>query len=150
MLESDGIENLCKHAVDAIFQSIHTDFSIHKSLSPMSDVPSSPQYESTAHRQVEININLFKWTTIEVFILTFSSNTNHWYSCLTCSCSNKQHKGMRGCSEKITYIICVDVPCHVTIGNKLSVNIASDFAVPPAAVDVNYTDHVPLGKDSQI
>lgn len=42
------------------------------------------------------------------------------------------------------YIICVDVPCHVSIGNKLSVNVASDFTVPPAAVDVNYTDHVPL------
>lgn len=46
--------------------------------------------------------------------------------------------------EKSAYIICVDVPCHVSIRNKLSVDVASDFAVPPAAVYVNYTDHVPL------
>lgn len=51
---------------------------------------------------------------------------------------------VRWCKKKSAYIICVDVPCHVSIRNKLSVNIASDFAVPPAAVDVNYTDHVPL------
>lgn len=46
--------------------------------------------------------------------------------------------------KKGTYIICVDVPRHVSIRNELSVNIASDFTVPPAAVDVDYTDHVPL------
>lgn len=57
---------------------------------------------------------------------------------------------MKGCSEKITYIICVDVPCHVAIRNKLSVNVASDFTVPPTAVDVNYTDHVPLSGKRQI
>lgn len=42
------------------------------------------------------------------------------------------------------YIIRVDVPRHVSIRHKLSVNVASDFTVPPAAVDVNNTDHVPL------
>ncbi len=46
--------------------------------------------------------------------------------------------------KRSSYIIRVDVPCHVSIRNKLSVNVASDFTVPPAAVDVNYTDHVPL------
>lgn len=51
---------------------------------------------------------------------------------------------MRWCKKKSAYIICVDVPRHVSIRHKLSVNIASDFAVPPAAVDVHYTDHVPL------
>lgn len=42
------------------------------------------------------------------------------------------------------YIICVDMPCHVPVRNQLPVNIASDFTVPPAAIDVNYADHVPL------
>lgn len=53
--------------------------------------------------------------------------------------------------KKSAYIICVDVPCHVSVRNKLSVNVASDFTVPPAAVDVNYTDHVPLraGRESE-
>lgn len=53
-------------------------------------------------------------------------------------------KTERGSKKKSAYIICVDVPCHVSIRHKLSVNVASDFTVPPAAVDVNYTDHVPL------
>lgn len=46
------------------------------------------------------------------------------------------------------YIIRVDVPRHVSVRNKLSINIASDFAVPPTAVDVNDTDHVPLQRKS--
>ncbi len=50
----------------------------------------------------------------------------------------------RSKKRKSAYIIRVDVPRHVSVRNKLSVNVASDFAVPPAAVDVNYTDHVPL------
>lgn len=48
---------------------------------------------------------------------------------------------MRGESS---YIIGVDVPCHVSIRNELSVYVASDFTVSPAAVDVNDADHVPL------
>lgn len=53
-------------------------------------------------------------------------------------------KKVRRSKKKRAYIICVDVPCHVSIRNELSANVASDFTVPPAAVDVNYTDHVPL------
>lgn len=56
----------------------------------------------------------------------------------------KKITAVRWSKKKSAYIICVDMPCHVSIRNKLSVNVASDFAVPPAAVDVNYTDHVPL------
>lgn len=36
------------------------------------------------------------------------------------------------------------MPRHVPVRDELSVNVASDFTVPPAAVDVNYGDHVPL------
>lgn len=36
------------------------------------------------------------------------------------------------------------MPRHVSVRDELPVNVASDFAVPPAAVDVNYADHVPL------
>lgn len=58
--------------------------------------------------------------------------------------AEKKMTAVRRRKEKSAYIICVDVPCHVSIRNKLSVDVASDFAVPPAAVYVNYTDHVPL------
>lgn len=60
---------------------------------------------------------------------------------------------MRKCqsSEKVgkllaanTYIIGVDVPCHVAVGNQLAVDIATDFAIPPTVVDVDYADHIPL------
>ena len=43
-----------------------------------------------------------------------------------------------------SYIVRVDVPGHVAIGNQLSVDIATDLAVPPAVVDVDNADHVPL------
>lgn len=56
----------------------------------------------------------------------------------------KEKKTVRSREKKSAYIVCVDVPRHVSIRNKLSVNVASDFTVPPAAVDVNYADHVPL------
>lgn len=46
--------------------------------------------------------------------------------------------------RKSAHIVRVDVPRHVSVRNELSVNVASDFTVPPAAVDVNYADHVPL------
>lgn len=36
------------------------------------------------------------------------------------------------------------MPGHVSIRNQLAVDVAADFAVPPAAVDVNDADHVPL------
>lgn len=44
------------------------------------------------------------------------------------------------------HVVCVDMPRHVTIRHQLSIDIASDLAVPPATVDVNYADHVPLRK----
>lgn len=46
------------------------------------------------------------------------------------------------------YIIGVDVPGHVAIGDQLTVDIASDFRVPPAVVDVDDANHVPL-KDTK-
>lgn len=49
-----------------------------------------------------------------------------------------------------THIIRINVPRHVSIRNELSVHVASDFTVPPAAVDVNYADHVPLRMRSEI
>lgn len=48
------------------------------------------------------------------------------------------------------YVISVDVPRHVPVRDQLPVDVASDLAVPPAAVDVNDADHVPLseGRDT--
>lgn len=42
------------------------------------------------------------------------------------------------------YIIGVDVPGHIAIGDQLTVDIATDLGVPPAVVDVHDADHVPL------
>lgn len=36
------------------------------------------------------------------------------------------------------------MPSHVTIGNQLTINIATDLTVPPSIVDVDNADHVPL------
>lgn len=44
------------------------------------------------------------------------------------------------------YVIGVDVPRHVSVRDQLPVDVASDLAVPPAAVDVNDADHVPLSE----
>lgn len=45
---------------------------------------------------------------------------------------------------RCAYVVGVDVPRHVTIGYQLAVDIATDLGVPPAVVDVDYADHVPL------
>lgn len=42
------------------------------------------------------------------------------------------------------YIIGVDVPGHIAVGDQLTVDIATDLGVPPAVVDVDDADHVPL------
>lgn len=44
------------------------------------------------------------------------------------------------------YVVGVDVPRHVAVRDQLPVDVASDLAVPPAAVDVNDADHVPLSE----
>lgn len=36
------------------------------------------------------------------------------------------------------------MPGHVAVRDQLAVDIAADFTVPPAVVDVHNTDHVPL------
>lgn len=56
----------------------------------------------------------------------------------------KHWKGGKAASSTNTYIIGVDVPCHVTVGNQLAVHIATDLTIPPTVVDVDYADHVPL------
>lgn len=38
------------------------------------------------------------------------------------------------------------MPRHVAVRHQLPVDVAPDLAVPPAAVDVNDADHVPLGE----
>lgn len=50
------------------------------------------------------------------------------------------HKGPSRCS----YIVGVDVPGHVAVGHQLTVDVAADLRVPPAVVDVDDADHVPL------
>lgn len=44
------------------------------------------------------------------------------------------------------YVVGVDVPRHVAVRDQLPVDVAPDLAVPPAAVDVNDADHVPLSE----
>ena len=46
--------------------------------------------------------------------------------------------------RKAAYITGVDVPRHVAVGDQLPVDVATDLAVPPAVVDVDRADHVPL------
>ena len=43
-----------------------------------------------------------------------------------------------------THIVSVDMPGHVAVGNELAVDVAADLTVPPAVVDVDNADHVPL------
>ncbi len=40
------------------------------------------------------------------------------------------------------------MPRHVAVGDKLSIDVAADLTVPPAVVDVNDADHVPLKKET--
>lgn len=47
-------------------------------------------------------------------------------------------------SSHLTYIIGVDVPGHVAIGDQLTVDIATNLRVSPAVIDVDNADHVPL------
>lgn len=47
-------------------------------------------------------------------------------------------------SSVLPYIVGVDVPRHVAIGDQLTVDIATNLRVPPAVVDVDDADHVPL------
>lgn len=47
-------------------------------------------------------------------------------------------------SSQRPYIIGVDMPGHVAIGDQLTVHIATDLRVSPAVVDVDDADHVPL------
>lgn len=39
------------------------------------------------------------------------------------------------------------MPSHVAVGNKLSIDVTANLTVPPAVVDVNDADHVPLEKE---
>lgn len=36
------------------------------------------------------------------------------------------------------------MPSHIAVGDQLTVDIATDLRVPPAVVDVDNADHVPL------
>lgn len=47
-------------------------------------------------------------------------------------------------SSELPYVIGVDVPGHVAIGDQLTVDIATDLRVSPAVVDMDDADHVPL------
>lgn len=48
-----------------------------------------------------------------------------------------------------TYIISVDVPGHIAVWDQLPVDVAADFTVPPAVVNVYNADHVPLQKPTE-
>lgn len=61
--------------------------------------------------------------------------------------TNQEKRWQQRWNKQVTaHVVCVDVPRHVTVRHELSVHVASDLAVPPATVDVNYADHVPLRK----
>lgn len=61
--------------------------------------------------------------------------------------TNQEKRWQQRWNKQVTaHVVCVDVPRHVTVRHELSVHVASDLAVPPATVDVNYADHVPLQK----
>lgn len=47
-------------------------------------------------------------------------------------------------TTQCSYIIGVDVPGHIAIGDQLPVDIATDLGVSPAIVDVDDADHIPL------
>lgn len=47
-------------------------------------------------------------------------------------------------SSELPYVIGVDVPGHVAIGDQLTVDIATNLRVSPAVVDMDDADHVPL------
>ena len=36
------------------------------------------------------------------------------------------------------------MPGHIAVGDQLAVDVATDLGVPPAVVDVDNADHVPL------
>lgn len=48
-----------------------------------------------------------------------------------------------------TYIISVDVPSHITVWDQLSIDVAADFTIPPAVVNVYNANHVPLQKPTE-
>lgn len=52
--------------------------------------------------------------------------------------------------DDAAYIIGVDMPGHITVGDQLTIDIATDLRVPPAIVDVDDADHVPLQKHKKI
>lgn len=56
----------------------------------------------------------------------------------------KNENGGKAARSTNTYIIGVDMPRHVAVGNQLTIDIATDFTIPPTVVDVDYADHVPL------
>lgn len=58
--------------------------------------------------------------------------------------NNKFCSRMLPFSSQLPYIIGVDMPGHVAIGDQLTVHIATNLRVSPAVVDVDDADHVPL------
>lgn len=42
------------------------------------------------------------------------------------------------------------MPSHVAVGDELSVDVAAYLTVPPAVIDVDDADHVPLEDKRQI
>lgn len=61
--------------------------------------------------------------------------TDHTLKNIKAQIKNKKQK---------TYIICVNMPSHITIGYQLPINITPNFTVPPSIINVDNADHVPL------
>lgn len=141
---------LCAHSSYWCTQYI---FSIHKFVLQMFDAHALPAAAAHFCEKWVPKLQTFKPTPIQT---AFSAhNMFQWWetrSLLSQSCAKKApwqrykrwQRDSRWSESKIAHIICVDVPRHVPVRDELPVNVASDFAVPPAAVDVNYADHVPL------
>jgi len=48
-----------------------------------------------------------------------------------------------------SYVNCINVPRHVTIGYQLTIHITPYFTVSPAIIDVHDAYHIPLERNGK-
>lgn len=113
-------------------------------------LPSDTNVEIKACVHKNISLSIY-FHYILIFLSEFEATTKRVWQARWVQCQKKTHTkpGQKMTAERWNkqvkaHIVCVDVPCHVTVRHKLSIHVASDLAVSPATVDVNDADHVPL------
>lgn len=107
------------------------------------------EIKATVHKNIS-HCTIFFSRGFYIPLKTWSHNkdflTRH-AGCPVKEHTNQEIRWQQRWNKQVTaHVVCVDVPRHVTVRHELSVHVASDLAVPPATVDVNYADHVPLRK----